>query len=136
MILYFHVIQLYCIIKRSWKMKNFSENKDEINKDLTQFIRTLSEVLPRYSLLLKKSDISPIELKELGELEHFLIEINAKITEIKNMLEHDLFGHSIDYYYLTKNKAAKGDIEAKMKLDRLREAFCESLKGDTLINWN
>ncbi|MBU2018277.1 MAG: hypothetical protein KJ941_01415 [Bacteroidetes bacterium] len=117
-------------------MKNFSENKDEINRELTQFIRTLNEVLPRYSLLLKKNDINSIELKELGELEHFLIEINAKITEIKNMLEHDLFGHSIDYYYQIKTKADKGDLEAKSKLDRLREAFTESLKGDTLINWN
>ena len=117
-------------------MKDFSENKDEINKELTQFIRTLNEVLPRYSMLLKKININSNELKELGELEHFLIEINAKITEIKNMLDHDLFGHSLDYYYQMKGKASDGDIEAQLKLDRLREAFSESLKGDTLINWN
>jgi hypothetical protein len=117
-------------------VKDFSENKDEINKELTQFLRTLSEVLPRYSFLMKKIGINPVELKELGELEYFLIEINAKITAIKNMLEHDLFGHSLDYYYEMKNKAKNGDLDAKSKLVRLREAFTESLKGDTLINWN
>ena len=87
-------------------------------------------------MLLKKININASELKELGELEHFLIEINAKITEIKNMLDHDLFGHSIDYYYQLKHKADTGDIDAVQKLARLREAFTESLKGDTLINWN
>lgn len=117
-------------------MKNFSENRDEINRELEQFINTLGEVLPRYSSLLKKIHMDDKELKELGEIEHFLIEINAKITEIKNMLEHDLFGHSIDYYYKLKSKAIAGDLEAKIKLDRLRDAFTESLKGDTLMIWN
>lgn len=117
-------------------MSNFSENKDDLNRELEQFIHTLSTLLPRYSLLLKKKNLLPDELKELGEIEHFLIEINGKITAIKNMLEHDLFGHSLDYYYQIKAKAKSGDFEAKLKLERLREAFNESLKGDTILNWN
>lgn len=117
-------------------LKNFSENKDEINRELAQFIQTLNEVLPRYSMLLKKMNMDDSELKELGELEHFLIEINAKITEIKNMLEHDLFGYSIDYYYQLKEKASDGNKDAIQKLERLRDAFKESLKGDTLMIWN
>lgn len=117
-------------------MKNFSENKDEINRELAQFIQTLNEVLPRYSMLLKKMHMDDKELKELGELEHFLIEINAKITEIKNMLEHDLFGYSIDYYYQLKQQAGEGNKDALLKLERLRDAFRESLKGDTLMIWN
>jgi hypothetical protein len=130
------IFGLYCSIIKAKYVKNFSENKDEINKELTQFIRTLNEVLPRYSMLLKKINIDDNELKELGELEHFLIEINAKITEIKNMLEHDLFGYSIDYYYQLKQKAGHGDHEAQLKLERMRDAFTESLKGDTLMIWN
>ncbi len=117
-------------------MSNFSENKDDLNRDLEQFISTLGTLLPRYSLLLKKKNLEPVEVKELGEIEHFLIEINSKITEIKNMLEHDLFGYSLDHYYETKRLAKNGDFEAKLKLERLREAFNESLKGDTLMNWN
>ncbi len=117
-------------------MEDFSKNKDNLNRELEQFIRTLNTLLPRYSLLLKKPKLDPKEIKELGEIEHFLIEINGKISEIKNMLEHDLFGHSIDYYYQTKRKAQNGDFEAKLKLEKLREAFNESLKGDTLVNWN
>ncbi len=117
-------------------MEDFSRNKDDLNRELEQFISTLNTLLPRYSLLLKKPRLNTVEVKELGEIEHFLIEINAKITEIKNMLEHDLFGHSIDYYYQIKRKAKNGDFEAKLKLEKLREAFNESLKGDTLVNWN
>ncbi|MFT7343751.1 MAG: hypothetical protein ACI9XP_000326 [Lentimonas sp.] len=115
---------------------NFSDNKDEINRELKQFINTLNELLPRYSMLLKKTETSGKELQELGEIEHFLIEINAKITEIKNMLEHDLFGHSLDYYYKLKAKVKSGDLEAVNKFERLKESFNESLKGDTLIIWN
>ena len=117
-------------------MSNFSENKDDLNRELQQFISTLGTLLPRYSLLLTKKNPNPVEVKELGDIEHFLIEINSKITEIKNMLEHDLFGHSLDYYYQTKRRPKNGDFEAKLKLERLREAFNESLKGDTLMNWN
>jgi hypothetical protein len=117
-------------------LRNFSHDKDEINKELEKFIETLNEILPRYSSLLKKPDITQDEIKELGEIEHFLIEINGKISEIKHMLENDLFGHSIDYYYKLKAKAIGGDIEAKAKLDRLRDVFNESLKGDTLMIWN
>ncbi len=117
-------------------LRNFSENKDEINKELSLFIQTLNEVLPHYSSLLKTQNISKEQLKELGEIEHFLIEINGKISEIKNMLEHDLFGHSFDYYYKLKAEAEAGNQEASFKLDRLKEIFTESLKGGTVMNWN
>lgn len=117
-------------------MEDFSRNKEDLNRELEQFVFRLNTLLPRYSLLLKKPKPSTEEIQELEEVEHFLFEINAKITEIKNMLEHDLFGHSIDYYYQIKRKAQSGDFEAKLKLEKLREAFTESLKGDTLVNWN
>lgn len=117
-------------------MKDFYENKDNLNRELEQFIGTLNALLPRYSKLLKKIRLTSEEATELGEIEHFLIEINSKITEIKNMLEHDLFGHSIDQYYQTKAKAMAGDLHAKVKLEKLREAFNESLRGDTLVIWN
>lgn len=117
-------------------MEDFSQNKENLNRELEQFISTLNALLPHYSILLKKQSLSNPEIKELGDIEHFLIEINAKITEIKNMLEHDLFGHSLDYYYKIKEKAIRGDYEAKLKLEKLREAFNESLRGDTLLLWN
>jgi hypothetical protein len=117
-------------------MKDFYKNKENLDKELEQFISTLKSLLPRYSALLKSKKLTTAETKELGEIEHFLIEINAKITEIKNMLDHDLFGHSLDQYYELKEKAKAGDIDARVKLEALREAFKESLKGDTLFNWN
>ena len=117
-------------------MNDFSTKKDDLNRELEQFISKLNSVLPRYSYLFKQPKLNPCETKELGEIEHFLIELNSKITELKNILEHDLFGHSLDYYYQTKRKAQEGDFEAKLKLERLRAAFNESLKGDALMNWN
>jgi len=115
---------------------NYKRNKDALNKELEQFISTLNELLPRYSFLLRKRTMTSGELSELGEIEHFLIELNSKITEIKNMLDHDLFGHSLDIYYKLKQKAMSGDYEAKQKLDRMRESFEESLIGGTLFQWN
>jgi len=115
---------------------NFKQNKDDLNRELEQFISTLNELLPRYSYLLRKSAISSEEITELGDIEHFLIEVNSKITEIKNMLEQDLFGHSLDVYYKLKHKALYGDFVAQKKFTRMREAFEEALKDGTMIVMN
>lgn len=115
---------------------DFNENKKTLNRELEQFLGILNELLPRYSNLIKKDNINSVELKELGEIEHFLIEVNSKIAEIKDMLDQNLFGHSLDLYYKYKEKAKLGDVNAQQKLNRLREFFNESLKGEALVNWN
>jgi len=114
----------------------FEKHKNLLNKELDQFNLILSEILPRYIELMKNEDISDDEIKELGEIEHFLIEINAKIAEIKSKLDHDLFGETMGEYYKVKEKANKGDTNAIKKLEKLRDAFSESIKGDTFFNWN
>ena len=115
---------------------SFEEKKNNTNKDLEQFIHTLNEMLPEYGRLLKKVELTDSELQRLGDLEYFLIEVNAKIAQIKKMLDHDLFGLSLDLYYKTKQKAKNGDLAAKKKLDKMRDTFNESLKAETLILWN
>lgn len=115
---------------------NYKQNKDALTRELEQFIGTLNELLPRYSHLLRKNKMTSAEISELGEIEHFLIEVNSKITEIKNMLDHDLFGHSLDIYYKLKAKTLQGDLSSKKKLDTLRESFEESLAGGTMFIWN
>jgi hypothetical protein len=117
-------------------MKDFQQNKDALNRELEQFINKLNEVLPRYSALLSKRDVSSEELSELGELEHFLIEVNYKISEIKHRLEQDLFGHSLATYFKLKKKSAEGDQAAFVKIDRMRKVFEESLRSGNIINWN
>jgi hypothetical protein len=115
---------------------DFLQNKDAMNAELDRFVLLLNDLLPRYSILLKKSNLNNDELKNLGDIEHFLIEVNSKITEIKNMLDEDLFGHSIDLYYKIKAKALKGDPDAKLRLERMRDTFSESLQGETIMLWN
>lgn len=115
---------------------NFERNKDALNRDLEQFISTLNELLPRYSKLLRQSVLTNEELGELGEIEYFLLEVNTKISEIKNLLEHDLFGHSLDTYYILKKKALEGDVLSQLKFNRMRETFFNSLKEGSIINWN
>lgn len=110
--------------------------QDQINHELDRFIALLNDALPRYTLLIKKSDLSTSELNELGELEYFLIEINGKISMLKKQLEHDLFGLSLDLYYKLKNKALNGDITASKKVLMMRDAFNKSLKTNDFINWN
>lgn len=115
---------------------NFRQNKDALNRELEQFIATLNELLPRYSNLLRKPVLSNDELGELGDIEYFLLEVNTKISSIKNMLEHDLFGHSLDVYYKLKQKALDGEVVSQLKYNRMRESFVDSLKEGSIINWN
>ena len=114
----------------------FEKHKRLLNKELDQFNLILSEILPRYIELMKSEHISDEEVKELGEIEHFLIEINAKIAEIKSKLDHDLFGETMSEYYKVKEKASTGDENAVKKLKKLREVFSESIKSDVFFNWN
>ena len=115
---------------------DFNQNKKTLSRELEQFSGILNELLPRYTELINKSKINTIELKELGEIEHFLLDVTAKITEIKDMLDQNLFGHSLDLYYKYKEKALLGDVSAQLKLERLRNFFNESLKRETFVNWN
>lgn len=117
-------------------MKDFKLNKEALNKELERFMSILDEILPRYSLLLEKQNISASELKELGDIEHYLIEVNAQITAIKNMLEQDLFGNSFDTYYKLKNKAKLGDKNSLVKLERMRDNFEKLFKEGAIFNWN
>lgn len=115
---------------------DFKAYQKELNKELDQFTKLLNEALPRYTDLVKKTNISDVELVELGELEYFLIEVNGKIAELKKQLEHDLFGLSLDLYYKLKQRAREGDIKAARKIAIMKQAFDKSLKGNSLINWN
>jgi hypothetical protein len=115
---------------------DFNQSKNAINQELDQFLFALNQLLPRYSYLVNKDFIDPIELKELGEIEHFLIEVNSKIRDIKNRLDQNLFGHSLDLYYKYKEAAKKGDVLAQNKMERLHNFFNETLKGNEAINWN
>jgi hypothetical protein len=117
-------------------VSDFEQHKEALNKELERFIQLLDELLPRYVLLLKKTNISEKELTELGEIEHYLIEVNAKISAIKNMLKEDLFGHSLDVYYKLKHQSEAGDSVAKAKYERMRQIFQESLKSDLIFTWN
>jgi hypothetical protein len=114
----------------------FKDKREQLNSELERFISTLNDLLPRYTALVKSDHLTADELSELGEIEYYLIEVNAKIAEIKKLLDHELFGLSIDLYYQTKEKAKKGDVHAKQKLDKMRESFNESWKSDSLIHWN
>lgn len=115
---------------------DFNQNKKTLNDELNQFVSILNELVPRYAKLVKKDNISNEELKELGEMEYLLIEINSKITSLKNLLDEHLFGHSFDLYYKYKALANSGDLIAEQKRKHLHDFFSESLKGKEFINWN
>jgi hypothetical protein len=115
---------------------SFEKHKQLLNRELDQFNVVLGELLPRYVFLVRKEDCSAEELKELGEVEHFLIEVNSKIASIKNRLDQDLFGETMDLYYKVKAEAEKGNVVAQKKFRRLRASLHESIKGDMFFNWN
>lgn len=115
---------------------SFDKHKQLLNQELDQFNVLLGEILPRYVFLVRKDDCSSEELKELGEIEHYLIEVNSKIASIKNRLDQDLFGETMDLYYKVKAQAGKGDLKAKKKFDQLKASLHASIKGDLFFNWN
>lgn len=115
---------------------NFNENKKSLNEELELFMSQLNEILPHYDNLLNKKVLSKEEIKELGDIEYFLLEVNSKINDIKNQLDQHLFGHSIDLYYKYKEKAKQGDLYAIQKVNRMRDYFKNTLKGEALVNWN
>lgn len=118
------------------EVMEFEKHKRQLNAELDHFTKLISEILPRYLELMRKKEITPEETKELGELEHFLIEINSKVADIKNKLDHDLFGETINEYYKVKNLALKGDANAKKRFETLKSTLKESIKGDLFFNWN
>lgn len=117
-------------------MENFKENRKELDEELERFIALLNQLLPHYHFLLKKEDLDDDELNRLGEIEHYLIGVNAKIMEIKGKLEQDLFGQSLDIYYRLKDSAYEGNPKSKLKLEKMRDTFAEALKSGDLINYN
>lgn len=114
----------------------YRNKQEQVNHELEQFLTTLRSLIPRYSELVGKQELSEEELTELGELEYFLIEVNARISDLKMVLDHDLFGLSLDRYYQLKEKARNGDVSAKLKMDRMRETFNESFRMKSVIYWN
>jgi hypothetical protein len=116
-------------------LEEFKNTKKELDKELEQFIKLLNKILPQYHLLLKRTDLSKEELKNLGDIEHYLIGVNAKIMEIKGKLEQDLFGQSLHVYYSLK-EAKNGDPTSKLKLEKMREAFVEALESGDVMNYN
>lgn len=121
---------------RYFSYMGFKEQQAAIQRELDQFIDLLGVLLPRYSALLNAVELTPEELIELGELEHFLIEVNGRIGEIKHILEHDVFGYGLHQYYKTKEKANAGDELAVKKLLHLRKSFEDALERGVLIQWN
>ena len=117
-------------------MDDFKSNKKQLDQELDRFISLLGELLPRYHELLEKENLSQDELKNLGEIENYLLGVNAKIIEIKKQLEQDLFGQSLSMYYQLKNEAIEGNANSKLKLEKLRDVFVGLLNSGEIINYN
>jgi len=115
---------------------SFKKHKQLLNQELDRFNSLLGEILPRYVMLVRKEDCSDEELTELGEIEHYLIEVNSKIASIKNRLDQDLFGETMDLYYKVKCEAEKGNPKAQKKFEQLKSSLHASIKGDMFFNWN
>ncbi|MDX2360622.1 MAG: hypothetical protein QNK23_07435 [Crocinitomicaceae bacterium] len=114
----------------------FDEHKKHLNQELEQFTSILNEILPRYLTLMNKKNANEKEEKELGEMENYLIEVNGKITEIKTMLDQDLFGETMNHYYKAKQEALEGGGDAQKRLESLRKVFIQSIQNEDYFNWN
>lgn len=114
----------------------FKEQQAAIQRELDQFVDLLAVLLPRYSKLMNANTLSEDELRELGEIEHFLIGVNGRIGELKNILEQDVFGHGLHQYYKTKIKAENGDLSAKKRMVHLKKSYKDALESGAILHWN
>ena len=101
--------------------ESFDKYMGNLRFDLEKVLDQIRILVPKYAELKSKSSLSSQEQKELGDLEYILIEMSPMIDQLQKLLKNDLFGNSLDYYYLTKSKAKEGNIKAKEELDRLRK---------------
>lgn len=115
---------------------NFDKSRKSLTEELDHFIYVLNELIPHYERLMKKKVLNDSEAKELGDVEHFLIEVNAKINDLKSRLDQHLFGHSLDLYYKYKEKAKDGDLYAIQKINRIKDLILNTLEEDSLMKWN
>jgi hypothetical protein len=114
----------------------FNEQRLAIQRELDRITHEMNVLIPRYTLLLKRANLSQDELEELGEMEHFLFGLTNQISEMKAQLEHDVYGNSTDFYFKLKKAAQNGDAVAQKKLEKLRETFHDSLQNSGIISWN
>ncbi len=112
------------------------QSKNRIEEELNLFISQLNDLLPRYEYLVRKKELSNQELKELGEVEYLLLDLNAKISAIKNDLDHQLFGNFLDSYYRLKQKVKSGDIKSDKKLMQLKTLYGDILNSNDYLIWN
>ena len=115
---------------------DFQGKRLRLMEEMNKFTSLLNEVLPYYTSLLEKNNLASSELSELGEIEYYLIELNAKISEIKRALNHELFGLTMDSYYKNKEKALLGDKMAQKKMEAIRTKLIEAMNSDLHYVWN
>lgn len=114
--------------------ENFDKYMGNLRFDLEKVLDQIRVLVPKYAELKAKPKLTPDEQKELGDIEYILIEVSPIIDQLQNLIKKDLFGNSLDYYYLTKSKAKEGNIKAKEELDRLRKTLMSDFfeKDETL----
>ena len=108
----------------------------KLRGNIESLINELNKMAPRYHKLKAKDMLSDAERKELGEIEYFLIEISPQLERVKNLINQDLYGMSVDFYYKLKMKAQNGDIDAKKMIDKLRPGLLEAMGKSAYEHWN
>lgn len=111
-------------------------NHESLQRHLRNLEQEMYEVIHRYIALMMKENPEKKDLSDLGELEYFLIAMDARIRHISYILEQELFGTSMERLLQMKNKAKAGNLIAKLKYDEMRKGFQDSLNAGVIFSLN
>lgn len=115
--------------------EDFDKYMSNLRFDIERVLDQIKSLLPKYAELKSKSNLSPLEKKELGDIEYILIEASPGIEELHNLIKKDVFGTTLDHYYKTKELAKNGNIRAKEELDRLRKSMLtDFFENEEILN--
>lgn len=104
--------------------KDDREKMLELSDVLSKHLRTLSEALQAYD---EQGELSPEDELEYAKL-HKLVKRGFEVlTQVKEVLEREIYHNATAYYFEVKAKAEKGDEAARAIYDELRPLYARDL---------
>lgn len=111
-------------------MKNEGDmNSEKLFEALKQIRETVPRLLEGIHRLAGIRSRTPAEEKELQRLLKIFDQLKSSLGDLRNYLDGKLFDAALTFYYVVKEKAAAGDVQARKIVDELGPWYRQILVG-------